>query len=186
MNRRLFLVNAAGLTGLPLSIRAQSLALSPSPETVLLLRHAYAPGTGDPPVFRIGDCSTQRNLDDAGRRQASRMGESLKQMGFARARVWSSQWCRCLETARLLDIGPVQELPALNSFFSQPQQQALHVSALRDFLSGVPLGEGPMILVTHQVLITALTGSWVDSGEGAAFSRDAAGKLTFKGPVQFR
>ena len=68
---------------------------------VLMIRHALAPGTGDPTNFRIGDCSTQRNLDDRGREQARTIGNWLRSKGLTSARVYSSQWCRCLETAQL-------------------------------------------------------------------------------------
>ena len=81
---------------------------------ILMIRHALAPGTGDPANFQIGDCSTQRNLDDRGRDQARAIGDWLRSKGITSARIYSSQWCRCLETAKLLKLGPVAELPALN------------------------------------------------------------------------
>ena len=84
---------------------------------ILMIRHALAPGTGDPVNFKIGDCSTQRNLDDRGRAQARSIGERLRSSGIAKARVYSSQWCRCLETAELINLGSATPLPALNSFF---------------------------------------------------------------------
>ena len=87
------------------------------PGHIVMMRHALAPGTGDPSNFALGDCATQRNLSEAGRRQARRTGQFLREAGVRAARVLSSQWCRCLETARLLDLGPVEPLPALNSFF---------------------------------------------------------------------
>ena len=72
---------------------------------ILMIRHALAPGNGDPPYFKIGDCATQRNLDDTGRNQARSIGVWLRKNGVTSARVYSSQWCRCLETARLLNLG---------------------------------------------------------------------------------
>src|SRR5687767_13248509 len=77
---------------------------------VVMLRHALAPGIGDPANFRLGDCATQRNLSKDGREQARRLGERLRAQDIDRARIYSSQWCRCLETAALLDLGPVAEL----------------------------------------------------------------------------
>ena len=156
------------------------------PGRVLMLRHAQAPGNGDPPGFRIGDCATQRNLGDEGRAQARRIGEQLREAGIPRARVWSSQWCRCLETARLADVGPVQELPALNSFFDRPQDRDRQVAELRAFLAKVPLDGAPVLLVTHQVMVTAHTGGWVDSGGGALFAREEGGRLRYLGQVGFR
>ncbi len=132
---------------------------------VVLMRHAEAPGTGDPPGFRLGDCTTQRTLDDGGRAQARRMGDRLRELGIRQARVLSSQWCRCLETARLLDLGPVEELPALNSFFGHPEEKAAKVVAVQNVLAGLPDDGAPVILVTHQVTVTALTGVHPASGE---------------------
>ena len=119
---------------------------------VLLIRHAAAPGTGDPEGFRLGDCTTQRNLSDTGRKQARAIGDWLRDQGIERARVYSSQWCRCLETAELLDLGPVVELPGLNSFYERPQDREPNLAAIRDFLKARPPREGLLILVTHQVL----------------------------------
>src|SRR5512145_2006256 len=91
------------------ALAANPIALSElaKPGRVLMLRHATAPGTGDPPNFRLDDCATQRNLDAAGRAQAALLGRRLAQAGIERAKIYSSQWCRCLETARLLELGPV-------------------------------------------------------------------------------
>jgi hypothetical protein len=100
-----------------------SVQLPGVPGQVLLIRHAEAPGTGDPEDFRLGECSTQRNLSKAGSDQARAVGDWLRDRGVERARVYSSQWCRCLETAELLDLGPVAELPGLNSFFDRPQDR---------------------------------------------------------------
>ena len=132
---------------------------------IVLMRHAEAPGTGDPPGFRLGDCETQRNLDDRGRAQARRMGERLRELGIRQARILSSQWCRCLETARLLGLGPVEELPALNSFFGRPEEQATKVAAVKTFLADLTSDGTPVVLVTHQVTVTALTGIYPASGE---------------------
>lgn len=132
---------------------------------VVLMRHAEAPGTGDPAGFKLGDCATQRNLDGDGRAQAARIGERLRQLGIDQARVLSSQWCRCLDTARLLDLGPVKEMPALNSFFGQPEKEKESITELRQFLADLPRDGKPVVLVTHQVTITALTGIFPGSGE---------------------
>jgi phosphohistidine phosphatase SixA len=133
---------------------------------VLLLRHAVAPGFGDPPGFRLGDCTTQRNLDERGRAQALAIGDALRARGIRDARVYSSQWCRCLETASLMKLGPVTPLPALNSFFERPQDREQNLVALRDFLARQPADGSPLILVTHHVNIQAVTGINVGSGEG--------------------
>jgi phosphohistidine phosphatase SixA len=133
---------------------------------VLMIRHALAPGTGDPADFRIDDCSTQRNLDARGREQARAMGEWLRSRGIARARVYSSQWCRCLETAELLGLGAVAELPALNSFYERSADRDGNLGELRGFLARQPLDGELLVLVTHQVTVAAMSGRAASSGEG--------------------
>jgi len=144
----------------------------------LLLRHALAPGFGDPEGFRVDDCSTQRNLNDAGRRQAEAIGDWLRARGIAEARVYSSQWCRCLETARLLDLGEVTPLPALNSFFEQRSERDARLAALRGFLAEQSPQDRPLILVTHQVTVSALSGLFTDSGKGVVATLNPDGGLS--------
>ena len=80
---------------------------------VFIMRHAIAPGTGDPPGLRLGDCSTQRNLSQDGVLQAQEIGRRLKSNGVIPTSIWSSQWCRAMDTAINLGLGPVTPLPAL-------------------------------------------------------------------------
>jgi broad specificity phosphatase PhoE len=150
---------------------------------VVMLRHATAPGVGDPESFRLGDCATQRNLSDQGRVQARRLGERLRAQGIAAAEVYSSQWCRCLETAELLDLGPVEQLPALNSFFSRPAERAANLAALRRFLADLAEDGPPVILVTHQVTISAITGSGTVSGEAIVLAVDGTGQPPVVGTI---
>jgi phosphohistidine phosphatase SixA len=131
---------------------------------VAIMRHALAPGTGDPAEFRLDDCSTQRNLSDQGRDQARAIGAQFRANHIGTAAIRTSQWCRCLETARLLDLGPVEELPALNSFFRNRAREPEQTAATKSFLSDWD-GARPLVLVTHQVNITALTGVFPTSGE---------------------
>ncbi|WP_297796133.1 histidine phosphatase family protein [uncultured Marinobacter sp.] len=132
---------------------------------VLMLRHALAPGTGDPDNFDLEDCSTQRNLNEQGREQARAWKPFLEMQGIRQARVFSSQWCRCKETAREMAMGEVTEWPALNSFFANRGEGRL---ATRQTIALVnDLDEGaPVILVSHQVNITRLTGVYPASNEG--------------------
>lgn len=141
------------------------------PDHVIVLRHARAPGTGDPADFLLGDCTTQRNLSDEGRRQAARIGARLRAAGLAETTVYSSQWCRCLETARALAVGPVVELPALNSFFRSPGEEEKYNRALQAWIATAELSR-PVVLVTHQVNITALTGIVPAEGEILILRRD--------------
>jgi phosphohistidine phosphatase SixA len=152
---------------------------------VLMIRHAYAPGSGDPANFRIGDCSTQRNLNDQGREQARAIGEWLRGREVKRARVYSSQWCRCLETARLMNLGDVMELPALNSFFSRPQDREPNLDALQDFISRQDPGGELIVLVTHFVTISAVTGEGVSSGEGVVLRLGRDGSYEVLGRLSF-
>ena len=79
---------------------------------VALIRHAATTGgAGDPPGFRLDDCTTQRNLTDRGRAEARRLGERLRAEGIAVGKVLSSQWCRCRETADLMELGPHEVAP---------------------------------------------------------------------------
>jgi len=152
---------------------------------ILMIRHALAPGTGDPANFRIGDCSTQRNLDDRGREQASAIGKLLRSKGINSARVYSSQWCRCLETAELLAMGPVTELPALNSFFELTQNREPHLNALRKFIAQQPPDGELVILVTHFVTISAIANAGVSSGEGVLLKLNKNAPYEIVGRLDF-
>lgn len=154
-----------------------------SGQHVVLMRHALAPGSGDPSNFSLRDCGTQRNLSDGGRAQAKRIGARFRAAGIASARVYSSQWCRCLETARLLGLGAVEELESLNSFFRQPERREVTTQALESWLAAQAL-DRPLVLVTHQVNITALTGVYPRSGEMIVLKRSKDGALTLAGRME--
>ncbi|KZN12522.1 histidine phosphatase family protein [Marinomonas sp. TW1] len=134
------------------------------PGVHVLMRHALAPGTGDPSHFRVEDCSTQRLLNEAGREQARRIGQVLRDKGVRFDYVFSSQWCRCLETAQLMAMGNVQPESMLNSFFADRSTAESQTQALRQKLITLPPQE-KALFVTHQVNITALTGIFPRSGE---------------------
>jgi phosphohistidine phosphatase SixA len=131
---------------------------------VILFRHALAPGTGDPPNFRLDDCSTQRNLSATGQQQAIDLGERLRQQNIAVSRVLSSQWCRCLETARLMNVGQVEPFPVLNSFFQDRSSQDSQTEQLRKFILENRDSPGVIVMVTHQVNITAISSITPQSG----------------------
>lgn len=144
------------------------------PGLVLMLRHALAPGAGDPPQFNIGDCSTQRNLNETGREQSRAIGRSMIIAGFLPTRIWTSQWCRTRETAELIAQTlrqqghpvTVEELRYLNSTFRDRNNAPDQNAALTRFLGTLDPTQGPYLMVTHQVIITDLTGNWSDSGHG--------------------
>jgi phosphohistidine phosphatase SixA len=130
----------------------------------VMLRHAFAPGTGDPANFRLGDCATQRNLSEVGRQQAVQIGETFRQYQIPVDAVFSSQWCRCLETARLMNLGEVEPLPAINSFFQDRMTEPEQTAQVRQLILDRRNTLGVTILVTHQVNITAITGIVPGSG----------------------
>lgn len=148
-----------------------------------LLRHALAPGTGDPAEFTIGDCYTQRNLSTSGRNQAERIGARFRANGVEHAQVFSSQWCRCLDTATLLGLGNVQELPFLNSFFRRVERRGQQTEALNEWLKDAG-HDKPLVVVTHQVNITALTGVYPTSGELVIVHVDANGAVSVAGTIE--
>lgn len=133
---------------------------------VLLLRHAYAPGGGDPANFDVNDCATQRNLSEQGREQARDIGRQLKALGIKPTAVWSSQWCRSFETAELMDVGTVQTLRSLNSFFQNRSAGPTQMQALRTFLRNLDPKGGPYVMSSHQVVVSSIADTWVNSGDG--------------------
>jgi phosphohistidine phosphatase SixA len=134
------------------------------PGAIAVMRHALAPGTSDPPGFTLGDCATQRNLDQTGREQARAIGRAIRALQVDVDRVLTSEWCRCRETAELLGLGEVEAFPPLNSFFEDRSTRDVQTRQTRDFLAALP-DDARIVLVTHQVNITALTGRFASSGE---------------------
>jgi phosphohistidine phosphatase SixA len=166
---------------LPAHCSALSDALNDG-QHVLMIRHADAPGFSDPPELKIGDCSTQRNLGELGRKQAQALGVWLKQQGIVSADVLSSPWCRCVDTATLLAKGPVTVAPALGSFFRNMSDSESQTVALRTLLAqrikstaNTTKPHKPLILVTHQVNISAYAGEAVGQGGAMLVKVDARG-----------
>jgi phosphohistidine phosphatase SixA len=152
---------------------------------VALIRHARAPGTGDPANFRLDDCATQRNLSETGRVQARRIGEAFRERGVRVDRVLSSAWCRSRETAHLA-FGQAEVFAPLNSFFRQGRQEAEQTRQASVAIAAWR-GPGVLVLVTHQVNITALTREFPEEGEilvlqpnGSGFA--LSGKITANVP----
>jgi phosphohistidine phosphatase SixA len=134
---------------------------------VLAFRHALAPGTFDPPGFKLGDCSTQRNLSEEGRAQARRIGQWMAQQGLRPARVRSSPWCRCVDTA-MLAFGQADPWPALGSPRGSPEQtNEQHLGELRRALRQAEAAPRALqVWVTHMFVLSALTQQGSASGEG--------------------
>ena len=126
---------------------------------VLLMRHAATEGSGgDPPGFRLDDCATQRNLSDAGREQARRVGVHVRALGAPLAHVYTSPWCRCRETARLA-FGKAEDWEPLGSFFERPDLEADAAAHVRKRILGYSITKprGNVVMVTHNVNIAAVT-----------------------------
>jgi len=134
---------------------------------VLLMRHADAPGYGDPAGYVITQCATQRNLGDYGKKQSQAIGVWLANQGIQKADVFSSPWCRCLDTANLLKKGSVKIEPSLGSFFDEMSLEKIQTKALRVFIKNelAKQSKAPLILVTHHVNIEAYTGKVVGVGD---------------------
>ena len=147
------------------AVQAQSGWNAVSEGSIVLFRHANAPGIGDPDNFKLGDCSTQRNLDDVGRQQAGSIGEQFRARKITVGRVLTSQWCRTRDTAQLAFPGQPVEAPAFNSFFEDRSTSGAQTAQALQTLTQWR-GPGVLVVVTHQVNITALTDVVPSSGEG--------------------
>ena len=131
---------------------------------VIFLRHALAPGVGDPENFIKEDCSTQRNLNDKGRLQARLIGNYLRSTNLKFSRIFTSEWCRCIDTAKELNLGQWTTFSGLNSFFQEYEKKDQVMNKLQKKLDS--LGYSDLALfVTHQVVISEQTGIVPRSGE---------------------
>jgi phosphohistidine phosphatase SixA len=150
-----------------------------SPDHVLLMRHALAPGVGDPINYTLNDCKTQRNLSAEGRKQAIAVGNWLKKQGLQNAEVHTSVWCRCKDTADLLKLGPVTVEPALASFFDDMSQAKTQNHRLEQFISTKLKSKDKraLILVTHHVNIYQFIGENISSGDLVLAKVDSNGKM---------
>ena len=149
---------------------------------LVLIRHALAPGFGDPDHFNLKDCNTQRNLNDVGRHQSRKVGDLFRSNGIQSAVVKSSQWCRCLETARLLDLGAISELPYLNSFFNNNKREHIQTEGIIQWIKNASL-DTPTVLVSHFVNIAALTGKGPEPGEVVFVQRLTDGSIKVIGSI---
>ena len=131
---------------------------------VIFLRHALAPGVGDPENFIKEDCSTQRNLNDKGRLQARLIGNYLRSTNLKFSQILTSEWCRCIDTAKELNLGQWTTFSGLNSFFQVYEKKDQVMNKLQKKLDS--LGYSDLALfVTHQVVISEQTGIMPRSGE---------------------
>jgi phosphohistidine phosphatase SixA len=145
------------------------------PGAIVVFRHALAPGGGDPPGFKAGDCSTQRNLSDEGKEQAKRIGQTLREKGVKVQAVWHSEWCRTRDTAQLafpeMREPALKPEPAFNSFFNDRSAEPAQTASAKALLLKWR-GTGALVVITHQVNITQLTEIFPQSGEGIVLMRE--------------
>ncbi|MBD6617004.1 histidine phosphatase family protein [Komarekiella sp. 'clone 1'] len=152
---------------------------------VVLMRHAIAPGIGDPPDFRLNDCSTQRNLSDEGRKQAVRTGKAFKNRNIQVSRVLSSQWCRCLETAKLMNLGAVEPFPPLNSFFLNHTTESKQTAQVRQLILDNRNTAGVIVMITHEVNIRAIASDiYPESGESVVLRANKKNKIEVVGQIR--
>lgn len=151
--------------------------------THLLMRHAIAPGTGDPSNFVVGNCATQRNLSEEGRRQAERIGGKLRENDVAIDLVLTSQWCRGRDTADRLGFRPVEDEPSLSSFFAGRGDRRVQTEALKRRIAELDASGQKAALVSHQVNITALTGVYPSSGEIVVIRLGEDGTVAVEGRI---
>jgi broad specificity phosphatase PhoE len=144
-----------------------------APGSVVVLRHSYAPGSFDPPDARLDDCSTQRNLDEAGRAQARRIGEAFRQHAITVGRVLSSPRCRCLDTARLA-FGKVEPWNVLRGALRDADLRRRLLIPVRQAIADHRDGP-PLVLVTHGSVVSDLTGLDIRMGAFAVLHRGADG-----------
>jgi phosphohistidine phosphatase SixA len=156
-------------------------ALLRSGGQVVLLRHSLTdPGVGDPPGMKLGECATQRNLNEQGRGEARRLAEALRSRGIPVGSVQSSPWCRCLETARLVFGREPEVQPALGNLFGRRDLEPQQVAALRKVVERVPQ-RGNAFMVTHGSTTLALTGVSPATTEMVVLTPKAGGGFSVAG-----
>ena len=180
---------AASTSFFPQSAQANELAIwdqlqGTNPKGyVLLMRHALAPGVGDPENFNVKDCSTQRNLNEEGRQDARDIGGWLERREVKILRVETSRWCRAKETAQLLGVGKVRLNKNLDSLFEDDSDWASHPQTvnIKKRILDHRNKRGLLIFVGHFVNFQAVAGVSLDSGEGALVRANSQGGIRVMG-----
>jgi phosphohistidine phosphatase SixA len=172
------------MAGLPSFAQEDAWALLQRPGYVAFLRHAATSGgAGDPAGFKLEDCATQRNLTDAGRAQAERMAAALKAKGITFQHVFTSPWCRCRETARLVTGAEAEVMEALSNLVGRPEHRDRQVRSMRAYLAALDPGT-PVLFVTHGIVIAALTGLNPAEGELVVAKVGRGGETTIAGRLK--
>ena len=134
-------------------------------QKLIFIRHAYAPGSGDPSNFNLNDCSTQRNLSEKGRKQAQKIGEFFKKNEIKIEKVFSSEWCRCKQTAEIA-FEDYSTKNFLNSFYSSKyaKNKNKQIKELNDYIQQFESNHN-LVLITHYVVISEILNYATSSGE---------------------
>ena len=184
MDRRTCCRLLAGVIALPAAVRADDAlwSLLRRGGQVVMVRHAVTdPGVGDPEGFRIGECGTQRNLSEAGRREAQRLGETLRARQVPVAKVYASPWCRCIDTARLAFGDAPETLAALGNIFGRREREAQQVAELKKRLQAPATGN--VFWISHGSTTLALTGVSPGTAEMVVLTPQAGGGFRVAGRI---
>ncbi len=154
-------------------------AIKKSNYNVIFLRHAIAPGYGDPDNFRLEECETQRNLDSKGIEQAKLIGDYLKINNIQFSEILSSEWCRCIDTAYNMNIGKWKKFEGLNSFFQKFSSKSKVLNKLDTKLKGIK-SDDLVLMITHQVVIYNITGISPPSGGFVLYNSITKNALEFE------
>jgi len=158
--------------------------LREDPGLVVLMRHAIAPGGGDPPGFTLGKCSSQRNLSAEGRSQARSIGREFREQRVPIDAVLSSRWCRAVDTAKLLGLGTARPKSSLDSVFTASQQVSDRKKRQTEQIIRNHRGNsGVLVLVGHQANIIDLTGVAPNSGGAVIVRADKNGNIKVLGQI---
>ncbi len=159
---------------------ASSLENLARPDALIIIDHTHAPGAGDPPEFNLHACATQRNLDEVGREQAQALGNTWKNAGIFPTRIFTSAWCRCVDTALQLKMGPIAIMSELNAIGENAADRTRQNAALKDFIYRLDPRGGPYVMVTHSANIEALTGQSIGAGKGVVAQINRQGGMAFE------
>ena len=133
---------------------------------LIFIRHAYAPGSGDPNNFDIKNCLTQRNLNEEGRNQAKLIGLFFKKNNIPIGEIFSSEWCRCKETALIAFESDYKTKNFLNSFYDKKfiNNKDIQIKNLKKYIVSWD-GRKNLVFVTHYVVISEVLNVYPLSGE---------------------
>ncbi len=165
MNKIFFIILSVVFSLIPNIAKTELIDTLKENNKLIFIRHALAPGNGDPDEFNILDCNTQRNLDSIGKEQSVRLGQYFKVNNVPIDVVLSSEWCRCKETAKLA-FQNYETFKPLNSFYDPKfyKNKESQLINLKKFINNLK-DEGNIVFVTHYVVIAAMFGIGVTSGE---------------------